>query len=341
MTVTGQDIADYVDRVRAALADLPPAVRDELTEDLPEHLTEVAAEADGSLVDRLGEPEAYAAELRAAAGAGDPAAGGRGLDRRIAAARHRVRARLSGLDARLGPLLGYASASEFLRLLRPAWWVLRGYLAAALLSAILGGDLTLLPRPFRSEVTGLLVLIAAVLTSIWLGRNADRLRRWPRRLMHAGALVLVVFGLVLLVNLDERSQRDEFGYQGVSVGDRYDSVQDVYVYDSEGRLVENARLFDQNGVPIRLGYPWCVDPAQPDAALRTGYPFCPELAPFRSRPPATAPVPPGTNGGRAPAGTPAPSGGSVPTAAATPTAVPSATVTPAPTGTVPEPSPTR
>ncbi|PWR09128.1 hypothetical protein DKT69_31540 [Micromonospora sicca] len=338
MTVTGQDIADYVHRVRAALADLPSAVRDELTEDLPEHLTEVAAEADGTLVERLGEPEAYAAELRAAAGAGEPLGARGGLDRRIAAAAHRARARLSGLDTSLGPILGYASASEFLRLLRPAWWVLRGYLAAALLSAIFSGDLTLVPRPFLSEVTGLLVLVAAVLASIWLGRNSDRLRRWPRRLMHAGALVLVVFGLVLLVNLDERSQWDDFGYQGVSVGDRYDSVQDVFVYDSEGRLVENARLFDQNGVPIRLGYPSCVDPAQPDAALRTGYPYCPEMAPFRPRPPATAPVPPGANGGGA---TPAPSGSSLPTAAATPTAVPSATVTPAPTGTVPEPSPTR
>ncbi|MEE3919703.1 hypothetical protein V2I01_19575 [Micromonospora sp. BRA006-A] len=46
MTVTGQEITDYVDRVRAALADLPPAVRDELTEDLPEHLAEVAAEGE-------------------------------------------------------------------------------------------------------------------------------------------------------------------------------------------------------------------------------------------------------------------------------------------------------
>ena len=35
MTVTGQEITDYVDRVRAALADLPPEVRDELTEELP------------------------------------------------------------------------------------------------------------------------------------------------------------------------------------------------------------------------------------------------------------------------------------------------------------------
>ncbi|WP_425487277.1 HAAS signaling domain-containing protein, partial [Micromonospora maritima] len=69
MTVTGQEITDYVDRVRAALADLPPSVRDELTEDLPEHLAEVAAEGDGALVDRLGPPEAYAAELRTVAGA--------------------------------------------------------------------------------------------------------------------------------------------------------------------------------------------------------------------------------------------------------------------------------
>ncbi|MGV9767766.1 HAAS signaling domain-containing protein, partial [Micromonospora tulbaghiae] len=68
MTVTGQEITDYVDRVRAALADLPPGVRDELTEELPEHLAEVAAEGEGTLVDRLGTPEAYAAELRAAAG---------------------------------------------------------------------------------------------------------------------------------------------------------------------------------------------------------------------------------------------------------------------------------
>ena len=199
----------------------------------------------------------------------------------------------------------------------------------------------LLPRPVLSEVAGFLVLVAAVLASIWLGRNADRLRRWPRRLMHAGAVVLVVFGLVLVVNLDERSQWDDFGYQGVSVDDRYDSVQDVFVYDSEGRLVENARLFDQNGVPIRLGYPSCVDPAQPDAALRTGYPYCPELAPFRPRPPATAPVPPGANGGRAPTATPAPPGGSAPTLAATPTAVPNATVAPEPTDAVPVPSPTR
>ena len=75
MTVTEQEITDYVARVRAALADLPPGQRDELTEDLADHLTEVAAEAEGTLVERLGEPETYAAELRAAAGAAAGAAG--------------------------------------------------------------------------------------------------------------------------------------------------------------------------------------------------------------------------------------------------------------------------
>ncbi|MFF3866939.1 HAAS signaling domain-containing protein, partial [Micromonospora sp. NPDC001898] len=64
MTVMEQEIVDYVTRVRAALADLPPTVRDELTEDLAEHLAEVAAEGDEPLADRLGAPEAYAAELR-------------------------------------------------------------------------------------------------------------------------------------------------------------------------------------------------------------------------------------------------------------------------------------
>ncbi|WP_319462090.1 HAAS signaling domain-containing protein [Micromonospora sp. RTP1Z1] len=340
MTVTGQEIADYVDRVRAALADLPPAVRDELTEDLPEHLTEVAAEADGSLVDRLGEPEAYAAELRAAAGAVGGAEG-RHLDRRFATARARLAARLRVVDARLGPLLGYAKASDFLRLLRPAWWVLRGWLAALLVSAALGEPPGLLPRLGDSAVAGLFLLAGGVLASVWLGHRSAGLRGWPRRLLRLGTAALLLFSFAMLVNVDQNARSDEFGYKGVSVGDRYDSVQDVFVYDSEGRLVENARLFDQNGVPIRLGYPSCVDPAQPDAALRTGYPFCPQLAPFRPRPPAAVPAPPG---GRAPAATPAspgPTDSSLPTATATPTPVPTATVTPAPTSTAPAPSPTR
>ncbi|SCL19291.1 Uncharacterized membrane protein [Micromonospora rhizosphaerae] len=322
MTVTGQEIADYVDRVRAALADLPPAVRDELTEDLPEHLAEVAAEADGSLVDRLGEPEAYAAELRAAAGADAPAG-----NRRLAAARVRLGARLRALDTRLGPLLGYASTTDFLRLLRPAWWVLRGWLAALLVSAALGEPSGLLPRLGDSAVAGLFLLVGGVLASIWLGHRSERLRGWPRRLLRLGTAALVLFSFAMLVNVDQHASSEDFGYQEVSVGNPYDRVEDVFVYDSEGRLVENAQLFDQNGVPIRLGYPVCADPRQSSAyrSVRQGYPYCPELAPFQPRPPASTPAPPGVTASGSP------------TTAATPTA----TAAPAPTGAAPVPSPTR
>ncbi|MFC0004556.1 HAAS signaling domain-containing protein [Micromonospora siamensis] len=330
MTVTEQDITDYVDRVRAALADLPPAVRDELTEDLPEHLTEVAAEADGTLVDRLGEPEAYAAELRVAAGATGPRAGVRRGDR-MAAAAGRLRARLARLDVRIGPLLGYATAGEFLRLLRPAWWVLRGYLAAALIGVLLSGQLALLPRPFGSALGGLLLIVIAVPLSVSLGRRAGELRRWPRRLMQVGAVVLACFGL-LMVAVTDQQQGPDGPVSYYPVENPYDTVQDVYVYDGEGKLVPNARLFDQDGSPIRLGYPDCAEPGQEDEAVRGGYPYCPERAPFGPRPvpsltpPDAGPAPaPTTAPGGAPPASPAPATSSAPA----PTAVPPATTGPA------------
>ncbi|MEU7930973.1 HAAS signaling domain-containing protein [Micromonospora echinofusca] len=294
MTVTEQEIADYAARVRAALADLAPAHRDELTEDLPEHLAEVAAEAGGSLVDRLGEPEAYAAELRAAAGVAVAGTGGRRLDRRLGVAVDRIRARAHRWDVQLGPPLGYATASEFLRLLRPAWWVLRGYLAAMLVTVITTGDsFGVLPELNGSTLAGLVLLAGAVLASIWLGHHTPGLTRPKRRLLHAGTAVLVIFGMVGLADMNGRVGSGDFGYEQTSIDGRYDHVRDVFVYDSEGRLVENVRLFDQNGDPIRLGYPDCPAVRDPNGLgnpLLSTYPYCPQQAPFAPRAPV-GPVP--------------------------------------------------
>ncbi|HVK25332.1 MAG TPA: hypothetical protein VM677_28580 [Actinokineospora sp.] len=58
---------DYLARVRAALADLPAEELAEVLEDIEPHVTEVFGEP-GDPVDRLGSPEDYAAELRAAGG---------------------------------------------------------------------------------------------------------------------------------------------------------------------------------------------------------------------------------------------------------------------------------
>jgi uncharacterized membrane protein len=332
MTATAdQEIAYYVDRVRAALADLPPAVRDELLEDLPEHLTEVAAEAGGSLTDRLGPPEAYAAELRVAAGIEVPTAAPN-LDQRIGAVLVAARSRLRVADVRLGPVIGYVRASEFIRLLRPAWWVLRGYLVAMFVSVVLSGQqFGLLPRLGGSTLAALMLLSLTVLWSIWLGRRSAGFTRWPKWILNISTALIVLFGLIRFVDIDGQAGSDGY-YEQTSVNNPYSSVQDVFVYDGQGRLVENARLFDQNGQPIRLGYPGCQEAQQRtgDAALR-GYPYCPQQAPFQfgtpsATPPAASPSPgetPGTPEPTAGSPSPTPPGPSAtPGPASTPTARP-------------------
>ncbi|WBC03938.1 hypothetical protein [Micromonospora sp. WMMA1976] len=319
MTVTGQEITDYVDRVRAALADLPPVVRDELTEDLPEHLAEVAAEGDGALVDRLGTPEAYAAELRAAAGAGE----GRRPARfhRLTEAREQAATQIRLLDRQLGPVLGHETVSDFLRPLRPAWWLVRGWLAALLISVLVdGGRPGLLPRPNDNASAGLLLLIGAVAASLWLGRRSAGFTGWPRRLHRLGTAGLLLFGFAVLVDVDRNASSDVYsGYEQTSVDRRYDRIEDVFVYDQQGRLIRDAQLFDQNGVPIRLGWPNCLDSSGAVPAPRNAYPYCPERAPFGA--PASPSIAP-------PA--PAPTGSATPTAPATPS-----------TSASPEPTPTR
>lgn len=298
MNSTAQDeITEYVERVRAALADLPEATRAELLEDLPEHLAEIRAEDTLTLSDRLGTPEAYAAELRATT---DAFVGGypEPPKRRFAPlldARADVERVLGRVDVKIGPLIGYVKASEFLILLRPAWWVLRGYLAAMAIAFFLdagGQPIGLLPRIGNSTVVALLLLAGLVIASILLGQRGLRLVKWQRHALHGGTAVLILFAIGGFLNADS-SVRDldyqDAGYSGG--GNPYEYVQDVFVYDDQGRLVPGARLFDQDGSPIQLGDAYCSDQATGEV-LHTrsmGYPFCPENAPFAS--PTTTPTP--------------------------------------------------
>jgi hypothetical protein len=291
------EITAYVQAVRAALVGLPESTRDELTEDLPEHLAEVLADGVGSLTDRLGPPEAYAAELRASAGFvggfPDPPPTVDPLARLRATATHH----LGAADVRFGPVLGYPRVSDFLRLLRPAWWVLRGYLAAMVLAWILddsGQPIGLLPRIGGSEVVALLLLAAAVLGSIWLGRRSLRLERFPRYALYAGSAVLVLVALGGFLDADSSTRGS--GYAEVSdYSDPYGHVRDVYVYDSQGRLVEGARIFDQDGQPIRLGSSYCYDDPYGDTRPEVdngAYPRCGGTPPFVVPSDGSAPLAP-------------------------------------------------
>jgi hypothetical protein len=280
---TDQDVARYVERVRAALADLPAGRREELLEELPDHLAEVAAEGEGPLESRLGPPEEYAAELRATAGLPGASPG------RMTAAVAGLRGRLRTVDTRFGPILGYAHASEFLRLLRPAWWVLRGYVAAMVVVSLIDatGPIGLLPRLGGSILAAVVILAGFVLLSIWLGRRADRLSRWPRRVLLAGSGLLVLFAVVGFVNADQRARSDHEVYREVYY-DRFSNIRDVFPYDAQGRLLTNVRLFDQDGRPIDLGWKFCAKAPiveKPSGVL--AYPRCPEHDPFR--PPAAIP----------------------------------------------------
>src|SRR5438445_155682 len=157
------DVATYAATVRAQLADLPTMERDVLLEDLEQHLAEVTAEGEGSLVDRLGPPDAYAVELRAAYRAGLQTAqithttqtNGEHLAERVRVAA----ARVIGSDWARQIL-------AFLPELRPAWWVLRGYLAALILTEAFSPGYNLGPIPDPTSKRGLAeILVAGV--GIW------------------------------------------------------------------------------------------------------------------------------------------------------------------------------
>jgi hypothetical protein len=320
------EITAYLYAVRAALGDLPESTRDELLEDLPEHLAEVLAEAGGTLVERLGPPEVYAAELRASAGfvGGFPDPPPR--SDRAAELRGALLGRLRTVDERTGPLFGYQRASDFIKLLRPAWWVLRGYLAAMVLARLLddsGQPMGLLPRIGGSEVVALLLLAVAVLGSIWLGRRSfTSATRWPRYALYAGTTVLVLVAIGGFFSADSSTRGAGYADVNYDTPSPFGDVRDIFVYDDQGRLVPGARLFDQNGSPIQIGNPYCMDGATGEYVQteQKGYPYCSEKAPFRA-PAAVPPVPTGPSAPIAPSAerTAQPSPSASPNATSVPT----------------------
>ena len=263
-TIDG-DVARYATAVRAAFADLPGPERELLLEDLEDHLQEVAAEAGGPLEERLGRPETYAAELRASAGL--PAAGAAAT-----AGRARPRLRESRVARRLrrswrGTMAHPAAAAtaEFLPELRPAWWVLRGYVAVLAASAVLGGLYPgdgqgmrfPVPALFGSQLLGLLAIVAAVVVSVRLGRRGPA-TGWRRGLGVAGNAALGLFAVVLLLDLGARTAGDDDPaqlvtvYQQASWGLRADGreISNIYAFDADGKPLRGVYLVDQDGNPV-------------------------------------------------------------------------------------------
>ncbi|HEX5199419.1 hypothetical protein ACFQS1_07275 [Paractinoplanes rhizophilus] len=294
------EISAYVEAVERALAGIASTTRAELLEDLPEHLAEVQAEGTGTLRERLGAPEAYASELLASAGlvGGFPEPPPPTRLAELLALRDQVMEFAERADGKIGPVIGYERASQFLVLLRPGWWVLRGYLIAMALAFLLsdGTRLGLLPRIGNNELVALFLLAGCVIASIVLGRRTTTLSRLPRLALRSGTVVLVIFALAGFVNADDRARDPGYrdanyaNYNDYDDQNPYSNVNDVYVYDGQGRLVPNARLYDQDGSPIQLGTNVCTDPTtgEETRSRNIGYPYCPQFAPFAGQPSASA-----------------------------------------------------
>lgn len=246
------DAASYVAAVRAELADLEPEVLEELTGGLEADLAELAAETDTPLAERVGPPAAYAAELRAAAGL---APGRSRLGALRAGPGHtwsRLRADAAAATTALRTHPSWGQMREFVVVLRPAWWVLRAWVAYMLVERFLTGY----PHgavPDRLE--GWLVLIALVVLSVQLGREPGR-SRWLARAVLAGNVAAVVALPFVADELTAGSYPD-FTYASVDIptGVSIDGmpVSNVYAYDAAGEPIYGVQLFAADGTPLTIG----------------------------------------------------------------------------------------
>ena len=265
------DVADFLDKVRARLSDLTDEEREELLGGLEADLSELVA--DGGTVAELGDPRAYADELRAAAGLehvrrpGVRSRGPRRPTREIVATDlDRVKDRWEALTAS-SP--GRAQVWEVVQALRPAWWVLRGWVAAQVLDLYTGPweYATLIPR-FGDDVSGKLILLGAVVVSVLLGLR----RTWPAshsprsllaRVVLLGLNLFAVLMLLVVTSSFPTSWTLNNAVYGAHPADRARpaglvndgrTVRNVFAYDVDGNPVEGVQLYDQTGKPLAVDH---------------------------------------------------------------------------------------
>lgn len=269
----------YLADVRAHLAGLTEDERDDLLDDLAAHLHEAAADDPRPPAEVLGPPDRFAAELMASAGL-DDRSGPPGPESRLARLRDRGR--------RLSDHRWTRATLDFLPELRPAWWVLRGYLAVLGLAVVFGdgdGDLAAFPVPsLGSPVVGLAAVVAAIVLSVRLGRSAGASRTGVR--LANG--VAVVLGLVAVGHVQAGMDNGFAVDQAAWADDRHlidqgpggevllspaggEPVTNIYAYDGNGELIPDVLLYDQDGRPLDLGDP-LVDPVS-GLELTTDYPL--------------------------------------------------------------------
>lgn len=275
-TTLPAEIVAFAAAVRAALADLPADEVEELTDGLEADLAEAYAE---DLARELPDPTAYAHELRGAAGLPTPQAPkGRlhAIGTSFAEAGRDVERSL-----RRSPAV--SSTLDFLVTLRPAWWIVRGWVAYQVFClTILGMWKTdVLPGDFAKW----LLLILLVAGSVFLG-----LRSWPRPV--AVLIVLgnafAAFALIPVLANDATGAELEMAYEnppeyeygsgyeggdGTGVWLNGSEVTNIFAYNARGERLNGVQLFDQDGKPLTTSVPGgngCLEKDEFDECAKPG-----------------------------------------------------------------------
>jgi uncharacterized membrane protein len=186
-----------------------------------------------------------------------------------------IRGRSSGIAASLGDLpdvrrldgltrwlrrhpLG-AAVVETVIALRPAWWIVRAWIAVELIGLFVAAEWFPLPA-FPGAP---LLFAVALVISVLLGRRAAARRQTSVEygLVLLGNVVAVlamaaIFGRLaggVLVLGDDGAPEDA-GYIGYFSPGAYHEdgspITNLYPYGPDGRLLENVRLYDQDGRPF-------------------------------------------------------------------------------------------
>ena len=297
------DVATYAASVRAALSNLPTDQSEVLLEDLEDHLREIAADAGGPLNERLGPPQQYAEDLRAAYGAAQV------TTRRQDAALHDLQRAL----ARVTGSTWYRQIRAFLPELRPAWWVLRAYLAVLILMAAVSPGYPLGPIPDPTSKRGLVEILAtgiAIWLSVRIGRRSRQLSQKALVLAYSANLLIALFAVVVLANMRSFAYSELTGAtspQQTTFANAFAAgqVTNIYPYSQDGKPLTNVLLYDQDGRPIMVdkseaqtSYPIGAD----GKAVTNAYPLTqrhltgdPVVAPRVALPPWPSPSPTATN----------------------------------------------
>jgi hypothetical protein len=289
---TRPEVSAFVDKVRARLSDLTDEEREELVGGLEADIDELVS--DGGSVAELGDPRAYADELRAAAGVERRAAGagagsagflrGRRPRRRVG---ERVDAGFDASRRRWSALVevpALRTGWDFLTTLRPVWWVLRAWVAMQLLDIFTqGGDMATPVPTIGGPLVGSVLWLAAIVVSVQIGRN----KLWPgsgaarRTLARVVLLGLNTFAVLMApIALGQfpasGTWADQYygGYDEPEPGlmNQGEFVRNVYPYDAQGTPLTGVQLFDQRGNPLNIA-DWYSEDLDGDGRVEVSYPW--------------------------------------------------------------------